>query len=131
VVAERVVANENLFFIGFVGNGQQINWIMDAPMGWQGPWLYKGGSPDSSKQGFREPFFTKVGEKRTIVILVRKAGFAVKHDGKIVYTYIGEWSHFKAAKMYSPESNTKSFFFGGNPAAKFKISQAVVTFPKD
>ena len=59
------------------------------------------------------------------------AGFAVKYDGKIVYTYVGEWSRLKPAVMYGPEVNTKSIFFGCATTNKFKITQAMVTFPKE
>ena len=131
VVAERVVAGDDAMFIGIVGGGHQVNWVMDARGGWQGPWLVDGASPESSKQGFKAPYFTKVGEKKTIVIMVRTPGFAVKYDGKVVYTYVGEWSRLKPAVMYSPEVNTKSIFFGCATTNKFKISQALVTFPKD
>jgi hypothetical protein len=132
VVAERATAGDSVFFIGVVGGGNQFNWVMDAPPGgWQGIWLVDGKSSNNSKEGFREPLFTKVGEKKTIVIMVRTGGFAVKVNEKMVYTYTSEWSRLKPAVMYSPETNKKSLFFGGALDARFKISQAVVTFPKE
>lgn len=86
-----------------------LGWIMDAE-GWQGPWLVDGRSQNSSNEGLKEMLFKKVGKKKTIVIMVRPEGFAVKIDRKIVYK--------------------KSAFFRAQVVARFKISQTVVTFPK-
>jgi hypothetical protein len=131
LVIERSAAGDNVFFVGLVGGERQVAWGMDVSGGWQGPWMIDGKNPEENKLGIREALFTKVGEKKTVVFMVRNAGFAVKVDGKVTFTWLGDWTRVRTAPIYGPEKNIKSFYFGGALSSKFKVSHAVVTFPKE
>ena len=131
MIAERTAAGDNVFFVGLPGGSNQVAWAMDSPGGWQGPWLVDGMNPEASKLGIKERLFEKPGVKKTIVFMVRKFGLALKVDGKDYFAWRGEWTRMKPGEPYHPEKNTRSFYFGGALSSSFKISGAVVTFPKE
>jgi hypothetical protein len=131
LVAERAAAGDNVFFVGLPGSDHQVAWAMDSPGGWQGPWLVDGKNPEASKLGIKERLFDKVGNKRTLIFSVRKFGLGVKLDGKDYFAWRGDWSQMKPGEPYHPEKNTRSIYFGGALSSSFKISSAIVTYPKE
>jgi hypothetical protein len=129
LVVERL-GGDTAFFAGIPGGASQVAWGMDTEGGWQGPWLVDGMNPGASKLGIKERVFEKAGQKRTLLFQVRRFGFAVKLDGKDYFVWKGEWSRVKPCEPWNA-TNTKSVYFGWVVSSAFKISQGVISFPKE
>jgi hypothetical protein len=127
---ERLTASGGAFFVGLPGGTSQVAWGMDTEGGWQGPWLVNGLNPSASKLGIKEKLFEKAGQKRGLLFQVRKFGFAVQIDGKDYFAWRGDWAKVKPCPPWDAK-NTRSIYFGWIVSSSFKISSAMVTYPKE
>jgi len=131
IVLERVEGegNENGFCLTMPGaTGTQFG-IFIGHKGLMGATVVDGKWPGEGGLGIKEYPFTKNGQQRTVIVMIRKFGFALKLDGKDLVAWTGEWSRVTRPAGWGVEKE-KSITLINTVLKPFRIHQAVVTFPK-
>jgi hypothetical protein len=122
----------NGFAVILVGDGQkQVTFFLDIDKH-SGMATIDGKGPETNGVGMKDPLFPKVGSKHVITFMVRKFGLLTKVDGKDYLGWKGDWSKVAPHYFWKDDNQKKTIYFmTGGGDSEFKISSAIVTFPKE
>jgi hypothetical protein len=125
------IQGKNHFTAGLVGGGKQFCFSVNHEgTGWSGAFQIDGKPFEFSGFSVKEDFFPKGNTKRTLQIMVRKFGFAVRVDGKDYVAFKGDWAQVTTPGGEYAATKKNVLFFLVKCTCAYKIHSAVVTFPK-
>jgi hypothetical protein len=120
------------FFVGLVApNGRQFTYHLDAfKSSWSGPMVVDGKeNPLAGDTGVPGCLF-KNGQPRSVTIMIRKRGLAVRMDNKDHHVLnVDDWGRFSLyGNLAVPDKNV---IFMGCVNSTWQVSKCVLSVPKD